>query len=57
MTGFVDPAGVFLNQGHWISQPPGWNMVSLAGGLPIAGSKTFTGSIVGCSSFALTKTS
>ena len=56
MTGFVDPAGVFLNQGHWISQPPGWNMVSLAGGLPTAGGKTFTGSVFGCSSFALTKT-
>jgi len=57
MTGFVDPSGVFLNQGHWISQPSGWNMVNLAGSLPTAGGKSFSGSVIGCSSFALTKAS
>jgi len=57
MTGFTDRAGVFLNQGHWVSQPPGWTMVNLAGGLPSAGGKTFSGSVIGCSAFTLTKAS
>ena len=57
MTGFADPAGVFLNQDHWITQPPGYEMVNIAGSLPPAGGRTFSGSVVGCSSFSLTKTS
>jgi hypothetical protein len=57
MTGFVDPAGVFLYQDHWISQPSGWVMEDVATGLPQDGSTTLAGSVVGCSPLSLKKTS
>jgi hypothetical protein len=57
MTGFIDPAGVFLFPGQWISQPPGWTMVNVAMNLPTGGGTAMTGEVVGCSSLSLTKAS
>ena len=56
MTGFVDPAGFFLDQSQWIKQPPGYAMVNVAGKLPPPDGKTLTGSVIGCSPITLTKT-
>jgi hypothetical protein len=55
MTGFFDPAGVFLDQDHWIKQPPGYGMVNLAGNPPSTAGRTLNGSVVGCSPFSLKK--
>jgi hypothetical protein len=57
LTGFIDPAGVFLHQDHWIVQPPGWEMVDVATSLPQDGDSTLNGSVVGCSALSLKKIS
>jgi hypothetical protein len=57
MTGFIDPAGIFLYQDQWISQPPGWVMENIATNLPVDNGTVMTGEVVGCSSLSLKKAS
>lgn len=55
MTGFYFPGGVALDGSHWIHHPAGYAMVNLVGTPPRSGGKKFGGAVVGCSTFALTR--
>jgi hypothetical protein len=53
MTGFIDPAGIFLDASQWIKQPPGYDMVNIVGDLPAGHNTRLAGSIPGCSDITL----
>jgi Zn-dependent protease with chaperone function len=55
MSGLLTASGAVLAPGHWISQPPGYQMITLLGIPPGIGQTTFRGIIPSCSSFALKK--
>jgi hypothetical protein len=53
MTGFMDPAGIFLNGNQWISQPAGYDMVNIVGDPPAGENTNLSGSVPGCSPISL----
>jgi hypothetical protein len=57
MTGTYSAAGVDLTQDQWISQPAGYEMVSLSSGPPAPNGTVLTGSITtpGCGTFTVTR--
>ena len=57
MTGTYTATGIKLSPGHWVTQPAGYEMVSLTGS-PLTGNrKTLSGSVAGppCTTFTVTK--
>jgi hypothetical protein len=55
LTGTLSPTSVVLTPDHWIEQPFGYGMVGLTGKPPGPGENTFSGTIVGCADFSLTR--
>jgi hypothetical protein len=53
MTGFIDPAGIFLDGSRWITQPSGWDMVNVVTNLPTDHGADLSGSVPGCSPVSL----
>lgn len=53
MTGFIDPAGIFLDGSRWITQPSGYEMVNVVTNLPASHGTDLSGSVPGCSPLAL----
>ena len=57
MTGTYSSSGETFTQDHWISQPPGYVMVSLNAGPPADGGSVLNGNVSdsGCSTFTVKK--
>jgi len=58
MTGSYSAAGVILTPAHWISQPPGYEMVGLDGHLTAGNQAMLAGNVTitsGCTSFSIQK--
>lgn len=53
MTGFMDPAGIFLDGNRWITQPSGYEMVNVVTSLPANHDTDLSGSVPGCSPLTL----
>jgi hypothetical protein len=59
MTGKYTASGIDLQTGHWVKQPSGYEMVSLAGGPLTDGGRTLSGNVATspCTTFTVTKAS
>jgi hypothetical protein len=53
MTGFIDPAGIFLDGDRWVRQPAGYYMVNIVSHLPAHNDTSLSGSVPGCSAISL----